>query len=145
MTNTELVASLMENLEKGNFDTADNLMADYFNLELPIPFPIGKPQLLMFLKLFKTALPDWAYNFKVVSEEGNLVKGEIRPFGTHTIDFSFPGLPAIAASNKQFSLPAFSVEFVVENEKIVKMKFPNLPLFDIATQLKDIGVSLPGM
>lgn len=145
MSAQEVVSNLMSALEEGKFDVAGNLMSDFFNIELPLPFPLGKPQLLMFLQMFKTALPNWKYNYTFISEEGNKIIGSVKAEGTHTNDFVFPGLAPIKALGNVLSLPAINLEFYVENDKVSKMKIQNLPMDILMSKLKDMGVALPNM
>lgn len=145
MSAQEVVTNFMSTIEEGKFEDAGNLMTDFFNIELPLPFPIGKPQLLMFMQMFKTALPNWKYNYQFISEEGNKITGSVQVEGTHTNDFVFPGLPPIKALGNILKLPAVNIEFTVEDSKVSKMKVQNLPMDMLTSKLKDMGIGLPGI
>ncbi len=144
MEKTEVIEKFFANLEL-DVDIAAEHIADNFNFVLPIPFPLGKSQALMFFKLAKKSLPDLKYNLSNVIEKDGKVQATLQLTGTHTIDFAFPGMNPIVASNNKVTLPSVNLEFGVADDKVTEMKMQNFPMGDISGMLKNMGINLPKM
>jgi hypothetical protein len=74
MNKREIVQTLMDSVQKGNFESAKAMLADDFQFSGTVPEPINKEAWLGMSASLKTAFPDLDYHFKVIGAEGNVVR-----------------------------------------------------------------------
>ncbi len=83
MNKREIVQSLMDSIQKGDFKNAKTLLADDFQFSGPIPQPINREAWLGMSASLKTAFPDLDYHFKVIGADDDIVKTTSQLSGTH--------------------------------------------------------------
>jgi 2,3-bisphosphoglycerate-dependent phosphoglycerate mutase len=139
-SNLKVLEDFSSYFKENKFDSLKEIIADEFKFSLPLPFPIGKTELLGFLNVFKSALPDSEIILQNFTEEENITC-ELKIKGTHTKDFSFMGLPPIPATNKVLDLPFVKVVFVLKENKIVEIKADNFPALNPQEIMQKLGIN----
>jgi 2,3-bisphosphoglycerate-dependent phosphoglycerate mutase len=141
-SNTRL--SILENFsisfKENRFDNLREIISDDFKFDLPFPLPIGKNELLGFLSVFKSALPDSEIIMQNITEE-EVISCDLKIKGTHTKDFSFMGLPPIPATNKFLDLPFVKVFFTIKEDKIFQIKADNFPALNPQEIMQKLGIN----
>jgi SnoaL-like polyketide cyclase. len=120
MNSQETVQTLLDSVQKGDFDKAKTLLADDFQFKGMIRRPInGKTWLRMSASL-KMAFAGLNYHFKVDSANGNVVNTSSQMSGNNRGAFDLTGLHmgVIAATNKDFSTPTENHTITVKDEKV---------------------------
>jgi len=116
-TRLSILEKFSISFKENRFDNLREVISDDFKFDLPFPLPIGKNELLGFLSVFKSALPDSEIIMQNITEE-EVISCDLKIKGTHTKDFSFMGLPPIPATNKFLDLPFVKVFFTIKEDKI---------------------------
>lgn len=145
MSSENIVKELMDALEKGDFETASSKMADNFSFLGPLPIPIGKNEFIMFMQTIRMGIPDWSYQYKFISEEGEKVTGTVKLQGTHSGELNIPMLPALKPSGIRVELPDGPINFITEGEKVKQISLSNSDGGGILGLLKQLGIQLPEM
>lgn len=120
MNKRETVQTLMDSVQKGDFENAKSMLADDFKFSGPIPEPINKEAWLGMSASLKTAFPDLDYHFKVIGAEGNVVRSTSQLSGTHSGSFDLTNMQmgVIPATNKSFSVKLEKTRVTVKDNKI---------------------------
>ena len=137
---------IVENFIKGietNSQELGNYLSDSFAIQLPLPIPLGKPQILMFAQMISSSVPDLELNISELTELGDKVVASIKGSGTYKNNFM--GLISIPANGQKISLPVIQFEFTFLENKINQINLPNLPLEQLGSLMGNGGFSLPGM
>jgi ketosteroid isomerase-like protein len=120
MNSQETVQTLMDSVQRGDFDKAKTLLSDDFQFKGLIPRPInGKTWLRMSASL-KMAFSGLNYHFKVEGSDGNTVNTTSQMSGNNRGAFDLTGLHmgVISATNKAFSTATENHTITVKNEKV---------------------------
>ena len=120
MNSQETVQTLMDSVQRGDFDKAKTLLSDDFQFKGMIRRPInGKTWLRMSASL-KMAFAGLNYHFKVHSADGNVVNTTSQMSGNNRGAFDLTGLRmgVISATNKTFSTATENHTITVQNEKV---------------------------
>ena len=120
MNKRETVQSLVDSIQKGDFENAKTMLADDFQFSGPVPEPINKEAWLRMSASLKTAFPDLDYHFKVIGADGDVVKTTSQLSGTHTgsFDLTNMNMGVIPATNKVFSAKPEKIKITVKENKI---------------------------
>ena len=120
MNKREIVQSLMDSIQKGDFKNAQTLLADDFQFSGPIPQPINREAWLGMSASLKTAFPDLDYHFTVVGADDDVVKATSQLSGTHrgAFDLTNMKMGVIPATNKTFSADLEKTKVTVKENKI---------------------------
>ena len=110
MNKRETVQTLMDSIQKGDFENAKSMLADNFQFSGPIPEPIDREAWLGMSASLKTAFPDLDYHFKVIGADGDVVKTTSQLSGTHSGSFDLTDMDMGV-------LPATGKTFVAAREK----------------------------
>jgi predicted ester cyclase len=116
----EIVQSLMDSIQKGDFENAKSMLADDFQFSGPIPEPINKEAWLGMSSSLKTAFPDLNYHFKVIGAEGDVVRAITQLSGKHTgsFDLTNMNMGVIPATDETFSTKPEKTKVTVKDSKI---------------------------
>lgn len=120
----EIVSAHLRACEAGDWQTATEFLSESYSMKMKgMPFfvSIGKSNALDMHKARKQAFPDFKFNEKVESVEGNGVKLAVYLTGTHSgyLDYPISDVPKLQATGKTIRLPAEYFTYYVENDKIV--------------------------
>ena len=120
MNKREIVQSLMDSIQKGDFKSAKTLLADDFQFSGPIPQPINREAWLGMSASLKTAFPDLDYHFHVIGADDDVVKTTSQLSGTHTGAFDLTNMKmgVIPATKKAFSAKTEKTKITVKDHKI---------------------------
>ena len=120
MNKRETVQTLMDSIQKGDFENAKSMLADNFQFSGPIPEPIDREAWLGMSASLKTAFPDLDYHFKVIGADGDVVKTTSQLSGTHSgsFDLTNMNMGVIPATNKTFSAKLEKTKITVKENKI---------------------------
>lgn len=145
MNNREIVQSLMDSVQKGDFVTAKTLLADNFQFSGPIPEPVNREAWLGMSASLKTAFPDLDYRFIVIDTDGDVVKTTSQLSGTHTGSFDLTNMKMgiIPATNKAFSAKLEKTRVTVKENKITSWAVEPTDGAGLKAILGQLGVNLP--
>ena len=120
MNKREIVQSLMDSIQKGDFNNARTLLADDFQFSDAVSEPINTEAWLGMSTNLKMAFPDLDYHFKVIGTEGDIVKATMQLSGTHSgsFDLTNMNMGMLPATNKAFSVKREKTKLTVKGTKI---------------------------
>ncbi len=148
MNKREIVQTLLDHMQKGNFKDARAMLTDDFQFSGPIPKPINADDWLAMGTHMRTAFPDLNYNFRVVGEEGNnMVKITSQLMGTHrgSFDLTNMDMGVIPATNKAFSTEVIKAKLTIRDGKITSWAAEPTEGGGLMAILKQLGVDVPDM
>ena len=145
MNNREIVQSLMDSVQKGDFVNAKSLLADDFKFSGPIPEPVNREAWLGMSASLKTAFPDLDYRFTVINTDGDVVKTTSQLSGTHTgsFDLTTMKMGIIPATNKAFSAKLEKTRVTIKGNKITSWAVEPTEGAGLKAILGQLGVKLP--
>src|SRR5260221_1544558 len=125
----EIVRMLYSSLEAKEFDTAQSMLTDDFTFSGATPQPLNKHQWIGVIRAMKDAMPDWSFNYKGVSTDGDYVEGTVAITGTQTgtLNLPMPGMQPIPATGKHVAGPKEKVELTVRGEQVASLTVENVP------------------
>ncbi len=120
MNKREIVQTLMDSIQKGDFVNAKSMLAEDFQFSGPIPEPINREAWLGMSASLKAAFPDLDYHFKVIGADDDVVKTTSQLSGTHSgpFDLTNMNMGVIPATNKTFSAKLEKTKITVKENKI---------------------------
>jgi len=145
MNKKEIVQSLMDSIQKGDFKNARTLLADDFQFSGPIPEPINREAWLGMSASLKTAFPDLDYHFNVVGADDDIVKTTSQLSGTHNGSFDLTNMKmgVIPATNKAFSAKLENTKITVKENKVTSWAVEPTEGAGLKAILGQLGVKLP--
>jgi predicted ester cyclase len=145
MNKREIVQSLMDSIQKGDFNTAKNLLADDFQFSGPIPQPVNREAWLAMSASLKTAFPDLDYRFKVIGADDDVVKTTSQLSGTHRGSFDLTNMKmgVIPATNKTFAAKLENTKITVKENKITSWAVEPTQGAGLTAILEQLGVKPP--
>jgi hypothetical protein len=147
MNSQETVQTLMDSIQRGDFDKAKTLLSDDFQFKGLIHRPInGKTWLRMSASL-KMAFTGLNYHFKVDSAKGNVVNTTSQMSGSNRGAFDLTGLRmgVVSATNKNFSTAMEKTTITVKNEKVSSWVVEPTEGAGLMAILGQLGVNLSTM
>jgi len=147
MDTKAIVQSLMDAVQKGDFEKAQAMFTNDFLFSGPVPQPISGPAWMGMSASLKTAFPDLNYQFKIVSVEGSTVHISAELKGTHTgiLDLSAMGLGVIPPTNKTFAAAYENGEASVQDGKVKTWAMEGTEGAGLMAILDQLGVKIPAM
>ena len=145
MNKREIVQSLMDSIQKGDFKNAKTLLADDFQFSGPVPQPINREAWLGMSASLKTAFPDLDYHFTVVGADDDVVKATSQLSGTHrgAFDLTNMKMGVIPATNKTFSANLEKTKITVKENKITSWVVEPTQGAGLEAILTQLGVKTP--
>jgi hypothetical protein len=145
MNKREIVHTLLDSVQKGDFGQARSLLADNFQFSGPIPGSINKDVWLSISAGLKTAFPDLDYHFKVLGELGNNVRMTSQLSGTQTgsFDLTAMNMGVISATDKTFSTKPERARVTVKENKITAWAVERTEGAGLSAILDQLGVKSP--
>jgi predicted ester cyclase len=147
MNKREFVQSLMDSIQKGDFNNAKTLLADDFQFSGPIPQPINREAWLGMSASLKTAFPDLDYHFKVIGADDDIVKTTSQLSGTHRGSFDLTNMKmgVIPATNKTFAAKLENTKITVKENKVTSWAVEPTQGAGLKAILEQLGVKSPTM
>jgi len=145
MNNREIVQSLMNSIQTGDFKNAKTLLADDFQFSGPVPQPINREAWLGMSASLKTAFPDLDYHFQIVGADDDVVKTTSQLSGTHrgAFDLTNMKMGVIPATNKTFSANLEKTKVTVKENKITSWAVEPTQGAGLQAILTQLGVKTP--
>ena len=147
MNKRETVQTLMDSVQKGDFENAKNMLADDFQFSGPVLGPIGREAWLSMSASLMTAFPDLDYHFKVIGTEGSIVRTTSQWSGTHSgsLDLTSMNMGVIPATNKSFVANRDKTKITVKENKITSWVVEPTQGAGLMEILKQLDVKTPTM
>ena len=141
------VQTLMDAVQKGDFEKAQSTLASDFQFSGPVPEPISGPAWMGMSASLKNAFPDLNYQFKIVSVDGNTAHISAELKGTHkgALDLSALGMGVIPPTNKTFAAKYEKGEASVQDGKVKTWVMEGTEGAGLMAILSQLGVKVPAM
>ena len=145
MNKREIVQSLMDSIQKGDFVHAKTMLADNFQFSGPVPTPINRDSWLGMSASLKTAFPNLDYHFNVIGAQGDVVKTTSQLSGTHTdaFDLTAMNMGVIPATDKDFSVKVEKTKVTVKDNKVTSWAVEPTDGAGLSAILDQLGVKVP--
>jgi predicted ester cyclase len=142
MNKREIVQTLLDAVQKGDFKDAGAMLTDDFRFSGPIPTPINAAAWLDMSASMKAAFPDLNYHFKVIGTEGDVVRSTMQMSGTHHAPFDLTAVDMglIPATHKTFSAAVQKTKITVRGDKISLWAVESTDRGDLSAVLGQLGV-----
>lgn len=145
------VEAFMNALEANDRETAAKYLSNDFFFNGWTPRPLDKNDFLTVMGGLKVGIPGLVFNLHDLDEERNpahgtmIVHGAIQVAGHQTDAFNLPplSLPPIPQMDGTVSLPTEKVEYLVENNQIVRWSVQRAQGGGIEGLLHQLGVDVP--
>ena len=147
MNKREIVQTLLDSVQKGDFEKAKSLLSDDFQFSGPIPEPVNREAWIGMSSSLKTAFPDLDYRFKVIGADDDVVKTTAQLSGTHSgsFDLTNMNMGVIPATHKAFSAKLEKTKITVKENKITSWAVEPTQGAGLNAILDQLGVKLPTM
>jgi predicted ester cyclase len=145
MNQREIVQTLLDSVQKGDFVKTKSLLADDFQFSGPIPEPINREAWLDMSASLKTAFPDLDYHFKVIGADDDIVKTTSQLSGTHRGSFDLTNMKmgVIPPTNKSFAAKLEKTKITVKENKITSWAVEPTEGAGLKAILGQLGVAGP--
>ena len=145
MNKREIVQSLMDSIQKGDFVHAKTMLADNFQFSGPIPEAINREAWLGMSASLKTAFPNLDFHFNVIGADGDIVKTTSQLSGTHTgsFDLTNMNMGVIPATDKDFSVKVEKTKVTVKDNKVTSWAVERTDGAGLSAILDQLGVKVP--
>ena len=120
MNPQEIVQTLMDSIQRGNFEEAKTLLSDDFQFKGLVRRPISAKTWLDLGASLRMAFNGLNYNFKLENSKGNVVNTTSQMSGNNRGAFDLTGvrMGVIAATHKDFSTARENNKITVKDEKV---------------------------
>ena len=145
MNQREIVQTLLDSVQKGDFVKTKSLLADDFQFSGPIPEPVNREAWLGMSASLRTAFPDLDYHFNVVGADDDVVRTTSQLSGTHRGSFDLTNMKmgVIPATNKTFAAKLEKTKITVKDNKITSWIVQPTEGAGLKAILGQLGVKLP--
>src|SRR6266498_1952698 len=145
MNQREIVQTLLDSVQKGDFVKTKSLLADNFQFSGPIPEPINREAWLGMSASLKTAFPDLDYHLKVIGADDDVVKTTSQLSGTHRglFDLTNMNMGVIPATNKTFYAKLEKTKITDKENKITSWAVEPTEGAGLKAILGQLGVKVP--
>ena len=145
MNKREIVQTLLDSVQKGDFEKAKSLLTDDFQFSGPIPEPINREAWLDMSASLKTAFPDLDYHFHVIGADDDVVKTTSQLSGTHTGSFDLTNMKmgVIPATNKTYDAKLEKTKITVKENKITSWVVEPTEGAGLKAILGQLGIAAP--
>jgi len=139
------VQTLMDAVQKGDFEKAKSLLSADFKFSGPVPEPINGEAWLGMSRSLKKAFPDLQYHFKVEGTTGDTVNVSAKLQGTHRGDFDLTNMHmgVIPATNKSFAAAQEFGKVTVKGDKVTSWANNSTEGAGLMAILGQLGVKTP--
>ena len=147
MDSKTTVQTLMDSIQKADFEKAKSLLSADFKFSGPVPEPINGEAWLGMSKSLKKAFPDLEYNFKVEGMTGDTANVSAKLQGTHRGEFDLTNMHmgVIPATNKSFAAAQEHGKITVKGDKVISWANNPTEGAGLMAILGQLGVKVPTM
>jgi hypothetical protein len=144
MNSQETVQTLMDLVQRGDFDTAKTLLSNDFQFKGLVRRPISAKTWLKLGASLRMAFAGLKYNFKVENANGNVVNTTSQMSGNNrgALDLTGLRMGVISATNKDFSTATENHKITVKDEKVSSWVVEPTEGAGLMAILKQLGVKL---
>jgi hypothetical protein len=141
------VQTLLDSVQKADFETAKSLLSDEFQFSGTSPEPMNRDAWLRMSRSLKKAFPDLDYRFHVDGTDGDVVRVSAKPKGTHTndLDVSAMNMGVVPATKKAFFNPHERGKLTVRGGKVTSWAIEPIAGGGLMGILGQLGVKSPSM
>ena len=145
MDSKTTVQTLMDSIQRGDFDKAKTLLSDDFQFKGLVPRPLNGKTWLRLSASLKMAFAGLNYHFKVESADGNIVNTTSQMSGNNRGAFDLTGLRmgVISATNRNFSTATENHTITVRDEKVSSWAVEPTEGAGLMAIIKQLDVKLP--
>ena len=145
MENSKIVEEVFSGMERNDFAKAESYASKDMKVTGPAPIPLGANEFFGSMKNLVAGIPDWRFNYKIVSDRNNVVETKVKITGTHLreIPSPLPGVKNVPLTNKIIRMPEEKVTFTFNNNKIININVEKVEGGGIPGLLKQLGVEVP--
>jgi hypothetical protein len=139
------VQSLMDTIQKGEFEKAKSLLSSDFKFSGAVPEPIsGEAWIGMSINL-KAAFPDLDYQFKIESVDGKSanISAELKGVHSGDLDLTAMDMGVIPATGKSFKAAHEHGKATVRDGKVDSLALEPTEGAGLMAILGQLGVKLP--
>jgi hypothetical protein len=149
MNQREIVQTLLDSVQKGDFEKVKTLLSNEFQFSGAVPEPINREVWMGINKNLKKAFPNLDYRFHVDGVDGDVVKISAELKGTHSgvLDLSPLGLGVTPApnTNKSFGTPREHGKLTVKGDKVTSWIVEPIEGGGLMGILDQLGIPVPTM
>ena len=141
------VQTLLDSVQKADFEQARSLLSDDFQFIGSVPEPINRDTWLRMSRSLKKAFPDLDYRFHVEGADGNIVRIWAKLKGTHTneLDASVVNMGVIPATKKSVFNPNERGKVTVKGGKVTSWIVESIAGGGLMGILGQLGVKSPSV
>src|ERR1044071_1904435 len=145
MNQREIVQTLLDSVQKGDFVKTKSLLADDFHFSGPTPEPINREAWLGMSASLKTAFPDLDYHFHVIGADDDIVKTTSQLSGTHrgSFDLTHMQIGVTPATHKTCTAKHKNTKITVKENKVTSWAVEPTEGAGLKAILGQLGVKLP--
>ena len=145
MNQREVVQTVFDSVQKGDFVKTKSLLADDFQFSGPVPQPMNREAWLEISASLKTAFPDLDYHFKVIGADDDVVKTTSQLSGTHRGSFDLTNMKmgVIPPTNKTFDAKVEQTKITVKDNKITSWAVEPTEGAGLKAILGQLGIKVP--
>jgi hypothetical protein len=143
----EIVQTLLDSVQRGDFEKARSLLSNDFQFSGPVPEPINRETWLGITQNLKKAFPNLDYHFHVDGVEGDVTKISSELKGTHSgvLDLSQVGLGVTPATNKSVAIPREHGKVTIKDDKVASWVVDRNEGGGLMGILDQLGIAVPTM
>jgi hypothetical protein len=145
MSKKETAAKFLSKINTLDFQGAAPYCTDDFTYSGPFPKPLSFDEWKESAEPFLKAFPDWNYNAKFESEDGDFVHITVHVTATHSgdLDLTSMGMGVVPASGRSVAMPDTKGRLIFKGDKIANLDFEIVEGAGIPGILAQIGASSP--
>jgi len=150
MNPREIVQSLLDSVQRGDFQKAKFFLSEDYQFSGPVSEPIKGLMWMGLNRNLKKAFPNLDYHFHVDGVDGldgGVVKISAEPKGTHSgvLDLSPLGLGVTPATNKSFATPHERSRVTIKGDKVISWVVEPIEGGWVMGILRQLGITVPNM
>jgi predicted ester cyclase len=144
MSVREVFEKASASIQAHDIDGYARLLSEDAKFTGPGPEPLGKQAYLATLRTMLNAFPDLQYHYRIIGDDGNLLRYASYFSGAHTgeLDLSTWSMGIVPATGKTFRTSEEVGEVTVENGRITRIQIHARENGGIRGILKQIGIQL---
>ncbi len=146
MKASDVVSKLISAIEREDYSAAEKLISKKGTVSGVGPNPISLDEFLNVHRALSSGLPDFRFNHKILTEDGNRVMATVHLTGTHSREMKapLPGMRNIPATNRRVKMPEEHIQIWVDKEdKISRIELEKVAGGGLPGILKQLGVEMP--
>lgn len=142
MEKVELVKIFFSLVEKKEWSKVEEILSDKFYFWGPFQRPLNKEEWLAAQKALHEAFPDWAFNVRQITKEGNCIHASVHVSGTHVnpLQLPIPGSIKVLPTGAKIELPVEKAIITFDEDQILEISLEIGFLDGLDQFLKALGM-----